>query len=135
MAIQRVFASVLTDRLQASRAFWVDWLGFTVAFDSNWFIQLAAPGDASLELGLIDRHHETIPSAFQLPPTGGLVTVVVDDVDAAHDRALFRDIPVIEPPTDMFYGQRRMLVTSPAGMLVDISSVIQREVTEVEADI
>ena len=132
MAIQRVFASVFTDHLQESRDFWVGMLGFGVTFESNWFIQLAAPGDAALELGLLLRDHETVPAEFQRYPQGGLVTVVVDDVDVVHAEALRRGARIVEPPTDMFYGLRRMLVTDPNGQLVDISSVLDREPTQVD---
>ena len=29
---------------------------------------------------------------------------------------------MIEPPTDLFYGQRRMLVVDPDGQILDVSS-------------
>jgi uncharacterized glyoxalase superfamily protein PhnB len=59
---------------------------------------------------------------FRAAPTGGMLTLVVDDVDAVHARAQEAGIEIVEPPTDLFYGQRRMLVTDPNGLLVDISS-------------
>lgn len=51
-----------------------------------------------------------------------MLTVVVDDVDTVHARARAAGIEIVEPPTDLFYGQRRMLVTDPNGLLVDVSS-------------
>ena len=132
MTIQRVFASVFTDHLHESRSFWVDLMGFAVTFDSNWFVHLAAPGDAGLELGLVKRDHETIPAAYRGAPSGSLITVVVDDVDVFHDRAVFMGVPILEAPTDMFYGQRRMLVTDPNGQLVDVSSPLDLVTTQVD---
>ena len=132
MAIQRVFASVFTDRLQESRDFWVGLLGFTVSFDSNWFVQLASPGDASLELGLLLRNHETVPEHWQHYPRGTLITVVGDDADAVHARALARGDRVVEEPKDMFYGMRRLLLADPNGQLIDVSSPLDRDPTEVD---
>ncbi|GAB5549118.1 MAG: hypothetical protein SangKO_088780 [Sandaracinaceae bacterium] len=122
MSIHRVFASVFTDDLEASRRFWVELLGFTVSFQSNWFVHLAAPDEAALELGLLLRSHETIPKPYRDVPRGGLITVVVDDVDVLHERAQARGVRVVEAPRDMFYGQRRMLLEDPAGQLVDVSA-------------
>jgi len=122
MAIHRVFASILTDDLEASRRFWVDLLGFAVSFQSNWFVHLSAPDEATLELGLLLRDHETVPQAYRAAPAGGLITVVVEDVEAVHDAARARGYRVVEAPRDMFYGQRRMLLEDPAGQLVDVSA-------------
>jgi catechol 2,3-dioxygenase-like lactoylglutathione lyase family enzyme len=120
--VSRAFFSVLSDDLPASRGWYVELLGYEVDFDSDWFVQLRAPGAGALELGIIRRDHEIVPVAFRAAPSGGMLTVVVDDVDAVHARAREAGIEIVEPPTDLFYGQRRMLVTDPNGLLVDVSS-------------
>lgn len=40
MAIDRIVTTVVSDDLAASRAFWVDRLGFSVAFEADWHLQL-----------------------------------------------------------------------------------------------
>jgi len=42
--IERAFFNVLTHDLDAVRCFYVDLLGFRLAFESDWFVQVAAPG-------------------------------------------------------------------------------------------
>ena len=51
-----------------------------------------------------------------------MLTVVVDDVDAVHAKALAAGDVIVEAPEDKFYGQRRMLLEGPEGVLLDISS-------------
>ena len=51
-----------------------------------------------------------------------MLTIVVDDVDALHRQAVDRGLEVVESPRDLFYGQRRMLLVDPNGLLVDVSS-------------
>ena len=119
---ERVFYSILSSDLTRSRDWYVSLLGYQVEFDSDWFVNLQDPANPSLELGIIARDHEIVNERLRATPTGGLVTVVVDDVDRIHEVALSRDIEILEPPTNLFYGQRRMLIADPDGQILDVSS-------------
>lgn len=122
MPIQRAFASIFSDDLPATRDFYVSLLGWKVQFDSEWFTHLQAPEASAVELGILKRDHDIVPEAFRDAPRGTMITVVVDDVDAVFAEANRRGLAIVEPPRDLFYGQRRMLLTDPAGTLVDVSS-------------
>lgn len=124
MAIARLITNICSRNLAASRDFYRELLGLTVAFDSDWYVQLADPDNSRLEFGIIQQDHELIPPEFHAAPQGCYLTFVVDDVDAVYARAQSRELAVLQPPTDEFYGQRRMLLTDPNGLLVDISSPI-----------
>lgn len=130
MALLRLFPSIFTEKLRESRAFYVSVLGFEVGFESNWFVRLVSPGEGGLELGLVVRDHETIPRGFRDFPRGVLITLVVDDVDEVHARAVQHDVIVVEPPRDMFYGMRRMLINDPNGQLIDVSSLLEGRVED-----
>lgn len=121
MTISRSFVNICSDRLAETRDFYVDLLGFEVGFDSDWFVQLSA-ADSDATIGIMRRDHELVPEQARGAASGSYVTVVVDDVDPVYARATDRGLPVVEAPTDLFYGQRRMLVTDPNGVLVDVSS-------------
>ncbi len=122
MTIRRAFVSVFSDRLAETRDFYVSLFGWRVDFDSDWFVHLQAPDNASVELGIVRRDHEIVPPAFAASPAGVMITVVVPDVDDVHRLVLERGLDVIEAPRDLFYGQRRMLLRDPNGTLVDVSS-------------
>lgn len=124
MAIARLIPNICSDCLSATRGFYVELLGFQVQFDSDWYVQVASPENPHLELGIMQRDHELVPPAFQTIPAGTFLTVVVEDVDAVYTRALERQVQVIQPPRNEFYGQRRLLITDPNGLLVDVSSPI-----------
>ncbi len=131
--IQRGFSVVLSRELSRSREFYLRLLDFRVVFDSDWFVHLQAEDVLGVELGLMSFDHDLVPASFrgaqsleaQSPKAqsgGVMITIVVDDVDAVHERAKSMDVVIVEPPRDLFYGQRRMLVTDPDGTLLDISS-------------
>lgn len=123
MAVRRAFPNILTDRLPETRDFYVALLGFSVGFDSDWYVSLtSADVDGTHELGIWAVGHELVPSSYRADPAGMILTFVVDDVDAVHAEARRRRLPVVAPPRDLFYGQRQMLVTDPNGLLVDVST-------------
>lgn len=127
MTVSRSFANVLTDDVPGTRDFYVRLLGLTVAFDSDWFVNLTAPsqeGPPACELGIWRRDHELIPEQFRQAPAGTVLSFVVDDVDAVYDDARQRELPIVAEPRNLFYGQRQLLLTDPNGALVDISTPV-----------
>ncbi len=122
VAIARLIPNICSQRLSESRDFYVNLLGFAIAFDSDWYLQVVSPSNPKLELGFIQQDNELIPPAFQAPPQGQYLTLVVDDVDAVYATAQSLHLEVLQPPQDEFYGQRRMLIVDPNGVLLDIST-------------
>lgn len=124
MTINRLITNLCADALTETRDFFVNLLGFQVQFESDWYIQVAAPDNPRLEIGIIQRDHALVPIAFQQRPQGMYLTVVVDDVDAVYGQALAQGITVVQAPQDEFYGQRRLLVQGPGGLLLDVSTPV-----------
>lgn len=126
VAMHRAFPTILSDRLPDTRDFYVRLLGFEVVFDSEYYVALATrpedEGEPVCELGVWAVGHELVPPPYRADPAGIVLTFVVDDVDAVHVTARRQGMPVVAPPRDQFYGRRRMLVTDPNGLLVDVST-------------
>ncbi len=122
MAFTRLLTNLLSDCLGESRDFYVSLLGFEVNHDSDWYVQLRSPTHPELELGLIDRSSELVPSHFRQALAGLYLTVVVPDVDAVYAKALSLGLSIQQEPRNEFYGQRRFLTVDPNGCLIDICS-------------
>jgi catechol 2,3-dioxygenase-like lactoylglutathione lyase family enzyme len=121
MTISRSFVNICSDDLAATRDFYVDLLGFEVGYDSDWFVQLSSTrSDAGI--GIIRADHELVPERVRGAAAGSYVTVVVDDVEPVFARANTLAVEILEPPTDLFYGQRRLVVVDPNGYVVDVSA-------------
>ena len=119
--IERAFVNLLVADPPAAAAWFIELLGWSVGFESDWFVHLHAPDHDAIELGLLRADHEIVPTAA-VGRGGSMVTVVVADVDAVHAVAVERGIPVLEPPRNLFYGQRRLVLEGPDGHVVDVSS-------------
>ncbi len=124
MTINRLIPNICSDFLAESKQFYTGLLGFSLTYDSDWYVQVTSPQDPRLELGFIRRDHDLVPEPYRTPPQGMYLTVVLDDVDAVYKQAQAMGLEVLQPPQDEFYGQRRMLLPDPNGLLLDISTPI-----------
>ncbi len=118
----RNFYSVVSDDLPRTRDWYVELFDYRVEFDSDWFVHLQAVEAPDVEFGILARDQDIVPDRVRARPSGGMVTIVVDDVDVLHQRAIDCGAEVIEAPRNLFYGQRRMLLVDPNGLVVDASS-------------
>lgn len=123
-AISRIITNICSDDLTESKNFYTKLFNLNIAFDSDWFVQLVS-NNKSLELGIIDRTNDIVPNAFQKQPQGFYITFVVENTDAIYEIAKSEKFEIVKEPTDMHYGQRRLLLKDPDGALVDVSSPIK----------
>ena len=126
--VNRDLANIMTDDVAGPRDWYLALLPLKLHYDSDWFVILV-PGTASggppMELGIIERNNPIVPESFRATPQGIYLTFVVDDVDIIFAHAQMLGVPVLEEPNDTFYGQRRMLVEDPNGLLIDVSSPVR----------
>ncbi len=120
--MQRSFTSVLSGDVQKSSAFYENLLGMTRHFESDWFVILTHKDVDGLEFGILQRDHAIVPSDIRAAPAGVIVTFVVTDCDEVYRKSVAAKASIIEEPTDMPYGQRRMLLRDPDGTVLDVSA-------------
>ena len=114
MSIRRVVPSIASDKLDASRDFYVGLLGFQVAMDLGWILTFASPSNPTAQLSVV-REDATAPLVPQ-------VTVEVADIDAVHAEALRRGVELVYPLTDEPWGVRRFFVKDPNGLVLNVAS-------------
>ncbi|MEM6893732.1 MAG: VOC family protein [Bacteroidota bacterium] len=124
MTINRSMTNICSENLEESKVFYTTLFDFTIAFDSDWFVQLVSK-ENQLELGLVDRKHEIVPEDFQKAPAGFYITFVLEDVSPIFEKAKEANYQIVKEPHDTFYGQRRLLLKDPDGTLIDVSAPIK----------
>ncbi len=120
--MQRSFINILSSNVERSARFYEELLGMHRHFAADWFVIMSHHDIPGLEYGILQRDHEIVPAPLQAAPSGVIVTFVVADCDEVARKAEEIGAKVISPPTDMPYGQRRMLVEDPDGTAIDISA-------------
>lgn len=120
--LRRVLFNVLCKDMATSVRFYKELANFQEIYSSDWYVVLTAPDVAGLELGLIDQVSEFTPRHAWGMHEGTFLTLVVDDVFAAVDRARELGVEVIEDPVALDYGQTRALIRDPNGLVIDLST-------------
>ena len=120
--LRRVLFNILCKDMHTSVAFYEQLANFSEVYSSDWFVVLTSAESPGLELGLIDQMSEFTPRHACGRAEGVYLTLVVDDVFAAVERARALDAEVIEEPRALDYGQTRALIRDPNGLVIDLST-------------
>lgn len=115
-----IYPDICSRDLPASRDFYVDLVGLEVAWESDWYIALNAPGQPDVQLALVAIDHDSVPEAARGAAGGLLITFEVDDATVCHERALERGHAIVQPLLDSEAGQRHFMTIDPNGFVVDI---------------
>lgn len=123
MELSSFYPVICTDKIAATRDFYVTHFGFEVTFEADWYVSLRR---SDHELALVDATHPTIPEAGRRPVAGLILNFEVSDVDAEYRRLVeAAGLPLALPLRSEDFGQRHFIVTDPAGVLVDVITEIE----------
>ncbi len=114
--------NILCKNLRDSVSFYRALADFETVYESDWYVVLTVPGRDGVELGLIDQVSEFTPRHAWGMHEGSYLTLVVDDVFAALERARALEVEVIEEPVALDYGPTRALIRDPNGLVIDLST-------------
>ena len=114
MVVRRVVPNLLTPDMDASRAFYGEFLGLEQVMDLGWIVTYASPGNRTAQVSISPGERLT---GEQMRP---YLSIEVDDVDAAHAAALERGHEIVHPLTDEAWGVRRFFVVEPGGLVLNI---------------
>lgn len=123
----RIIFNILAKDIEVTARFYEQLCGLERIYTSDWYIVLTPGGELAYELGIIDEVSEFVPKAARGLFAGGYLTLVVDDVWAAYDRAREMDVEVVSLPTDMEYGQTQMVLRDPNNVVLDFSTPTKQE--------
>ena len=112
MRIARAVPNIRSDRAAETRDFFTELLGFKLAMDLGWVMTVTSPTNPSAQVTIVGNDDPAAPG----------ISVEVDDVDAAHSRAVERGLEITYPLRDEDWGVRRFMLREPSGTLVNVLS-------------
>jgi catechol 2,3-dioxygenase-like lactoylglutathione lyase family enzyme len=101
MSIKRVVPDVVSERMDDSRKFYTDFLGFDVAMDMGWVLTFASPDNPTAQVTVVQGGEKAMPQPN--------MSIEVEDVDAVHAKALELGLPIVYPITDEPWGSSPLL--------------------------
>jgi catechol 2,3-dioxygenase-like lactoylglutathione lyase family enzyme len=114
MSIRRVVPDMTSERIDESRKFYTEFLGFEVAMDMGWIVTLASSDNPTAQITLLRG-----PASAAPHPN---LSIEVADVDAVHAKAIALGLQIVYPLTDEPWGVRRFFVTDPNGVVINVVS-------------
>ncbi len=108
---------IVTGKKEACRDFWVKHLGFTIAFEIDWFVYLVADGAA---IAFMTPDHPSAPPGPEVYSAGISMELEVEDATAALAEFRATGKEPDYPLTDEPFGQRRFSLRDPSGLWVNI---------------
>lgn len=111
-------AGIITDQFAATKAFYIDKLGFELVFENEFYVLLAGHGD---QISFLQPEHPSQAPIFR-PAFGGrgvYLTIDVEDVDAEYARVRARGVPMEVDLRDEPWGERHFAVVDPNGIGID----------------
>jgi catechol 2,3-dioxygenase-like lactoylglutathione lyase family enzyme len=114
MSIRRVVPDIASTDMDASRAFYVDLLGFNVAMDMGWIVTVVSPSNPTAQIALVRDG-----GSGSLQPD---ISIEVTDVADVHRRAVSQGRKIVYPLTDEPWGVRRFFVEDPNGTIINVLS-------------
>ncbi len=114
MSIKRVVPDITSERIDDSRKFYTEFLGFEVAMDMGWIVTLASPNNPTAQITLLRGPASAAPHPD--------LSIEVADVDAVHAKAIALRLQIVYPLTDEPCGVRRFFVSDPNGVIINVVS-------------
>lgn len=112
MRVQRIIPNIPVRDTAAANQFYADALGLNIDGDFGWVGFLTAPGRAGVELHTVTRDESA--------PVDSVMSIGVDDVDAACRRVEEAGAEIVYPLTDEPWGVRRFFFRDPDGNVVSV---------------
>ena len=120
MTIRRVVPDIASNRLEESRKFYTDVVGFQVAMDMpidrGRIVTLVSPSNPTAQISLLSG-----PASRSRHPAPTL-TIEVADVDAVHAKAVTTGVRIVYPLTAEPWGVRRFFLADPNGVVINVMS-------------
>lgn len=125
MKITQYYPVLMVEDVAEVSAFYQAHFGFRTLFDSDWYVHLQSIGDTSVNLAVLDCHHDTIPDQSRDSKAAGmLLNFEVPDAAAVYADLSAKGLPILLPLRDEAFGQRHFITRDPAGVLIDVITPI-----------
>jgi catechol 2,3-dioxygenase-like lactoylglutathione lyase family enzyme len=105
---------ITSERIDESRKFYTEFLGFEVAMDMGWIVTLSSPSNPTAQITLLRGPASAAPNPD--------LSIEVADVDAVHAKAIALGFQLVYPLTDEPWGVRRFFITDPNGVIINVVS-------------
>lgn len=120
------YNGIITSKLAETKEFYTEVLGFSIKFDSDWFILLEKDGR---ELAFMLPNLASQNKIFhgELEGKGTWITMETDNFEAEYERLKKAGIEIIVEITKEEWGETHFAIADPIGIGIDFVKVQTNE--------
>ncbi|WP_047248038.1 VOC family protein [Maribacter thermophilus] len=121
-------AGIITHKLQETKKFYTEVLGFGVSFENEFYVLLHTPGQLA-EISFLQPNHPSQKPIFKSPFNGKGVylTIEVENVDNVYKRLKAQGVHIEIDIRDEPWGDRHFAIKDPNGVGIDIVTYTKPE--------
>lgn len=114
-------AGIITSKIQETKSFYIDNLGFEVVFENEFYLLMQTPGGHD-QLSFLLPNHPSQQALFHRPfqGEGMYLTIEVEDVDELYKVLLAKDVEIKIAIRDEPWGDRHFAIQDPNGIGIDL---------------
>ena len=117
MLTRRMDLTISTNKLEQSRDFYRDTLGFTLVFENDNYIEMLAEGSTTMGVSFVTPE---LSGGEKFTGEGIILSFEVADVDAEFARLKTAGVRILEELRDKAWGERSFVINDPNGVHVYI---------------
>ncbi len=121
-------AGIITEKLQETKKFYTEVLGFGVSFENEFYLLLHTPNN-SAEISFLQPNHPSQKPIFQsaFNGNGAYLTIEVENVDVIYKQLKEKRVQMEIEIRDEPWGDRHFAIKDPNGIGIDIVTYTKPE--------
>ena len=121
-------AGIITEKLQETKKFYTETLGFGVSFENEFYLLLHTPNH-SAEISFLQPKHPSQKPIFQseFNGQGVYLTIEVENVDEIYQQLKDKGVSIEIEIRDEPWGDRHFAIKDPNGIGIDIVTYTKPE--------
>jgi predicted enzyme related to lactoylglutathione lyase len=120
--VQSVMFNIFAKHFDQSVAFYRGLIDADVVSQTEWRVVLSPRGQPGTQIAIMAEASEFTPRQAWGMPAGSMMTLVVDDLYDALDRALELGATIIAEPAEIGNGMTRAVIHDPSRFVIDLST-------------
>ena len=121
MLTRRMDLTISTNKLDQSRDFYRDILGFALVFENDSYIEMLAQGSTTMGVSFVSPE---LSGGEKFTGEGIILSFEVADVDAEFARLKAAGVRILEEIRDKAWGERSFVINDPNGVHIYIYKAI-----------
>ena len=124
--VRAAMFNIFAKHFDESVAFYRNLIDADVVSETEWRVVLSPRGQPGVQIAIMAEASEFTPRQAWGVPAGSMMTLEVDDVYEALDRALELGASLVAEPSELENGMTRAVIHDPSNFVIDLSTPTER---------